>query len=77
MSAGPDGRTAQRTEQARLNAAIAEAARDAGGQVLVTGDFNVFPRPDDPFPAFKTDPTASRATSSRRCTSAGSTTCTT
>jgi hypothetical protein len=56
MSAGPDGRTAQRTEQARLNAAIAEAARDAGGQVLITGDFNVFPRPDDPFPAFKTDP---------------------
>jgi uncharacterized protein len=56
MSAVPDARTAQRTEQARLNAAIAEAARDAGGQVLVTGDFNVFPRPDDPFPAFKTDP---------------------
>jgi uncharacterized protein len=55
MSAGPDGRTVQRTEQARLNAAVAEAARDAGGQVLVTGDFNVFPRPDDPFPSFETD----------------------
>jgi uncharacterized protein len=56
MSAGPDGRTVQRTEQARLNAAVAEAARDAGGRVLVTGDFNVFPRPDDPFPSFDTDP---------------------
>ncbi len=56
MSAVPDARTAQRTEQARLNAAVAEAVRDAGGQVMVTGDFNVFPRPDDPFPAFKTDP---------------------
>ncbi|WP_166352288.1 lamin tail domain-containing protein [Phytoactinopolyspora limicola] len=56
MSAGPDGRVEQRTEQARLNAAVGEAARTDGGQVLVTGDFNVFPRPDDPFPAFKTDP---------------------
>jgi uncharacterized protein len=56
MSAVPDSRTAQRTEQARLNAAIADAVRDHGGQVLVTGDFNVFPRPDDPFPSFLTDP---------------------
>ncbi|AYY12102.1 hypothetical protein EF847_04655 [Actinobacteria bacterium YIM 96077] len=56
MSSGPDRRVEQRTEQARLNAAVGEAIRDAGGQVLVTGDFNVFPRPDDPFPAFQTDP---------------------
>jgi uncharacterized protein len=56
MSAVPDNRTAQRTEQARLNAAIADAIEAAGGQVLVTGDFNVFPRPDDPFPSFLTDP---------------------
>lgn len=56
MSAGPDARVEQRTEQARLNAAVADAVRDSGGQILVTGDFNVFPRPDDPFPAFKTDP---------------------
>jgi hypothetical protein len=56
MSAGPDSRIEQRTEQARLNAAVGEAVRDAGGQALVTGDFNVFPRPDDPYPAYKTDP---------------------
>ena len=56
MSAVPDARVEQRTEQARLNAAVAEAVRDTGGKVLVTGDFNVFPRPDDPFPAYKTDP---------------------
>jgi uncharacterized protein len=56
MSAGPDGRVEQRTEQARLNAAVNEAVVEAGGQVLSTGDFNVFPRPDDPFPAYKTDP---------------------
>ena len=56
MSAGPDRRVEQRTEQARLNAAVAEAVRDAGGQILVTGDFNVFARPDDPFPAYKTNP---------------------
>ena len=56
MSAVPNDRTVQRTEQARLNAAIADAVRDHGGQVLVTGDFNVFPRPDDPFPSFLTDP---------------------
>lgn len=56
MSAGPDGRTVQRTEQARLNAAIADVVQQADGQVLLTGDFNVFPRPDDPFPSFLTDP---------------------
>ncbi|MCC5947590.1 MAG: lamin tail domain-containing protein [Nitriliruptoraceae bacterium] len=56
MSAGPDGRVEQRTEQARLNAAVNQAVVDNGGRVMNTGDFNVFPRPDDPFPAFKTDP---------------------
>jgi len=56
MSAVPPNRTVQRTEQARLNAAVAEAIEQKGGQVLSTGDFNVFPRPDDPFPSFLTDP---------------------
>ncbi|NDL57540.1 lamin tail domain-containing protein [Phytoactinopolyspora mesophila] len=56
MSAVPDSRVEQRAEQARLNAAVGDAVVSAGGQVLVTGDFNVFPRPDDPYPAFKTDP---------------------
>jgi hypothetical protein len=56
MSAVPDSRTAQRREQARLNAAVNEAVVEAGGRVMNTGDFNVFPRPDDPFPRFETDP---------------------
>ncbi len=56
MSAVPDIRVEQRTEQARLNAAVNEAVTDANGRILSTGDFNVFPRPDDPFPTFKTDP---------------------
>jgi predicted extracellular nuclease len=51
QSAGPDGRILQRTEQATYNARIAEAllAADADARVLVGGDFNVFPRPDDPY----------------------------
>jgi uncharacterized protein len=56
FSAGPPDRVEQRTEQANLNAAIAAAIIDEGGQVLVTGDFNVYPRPDDPFPSPETDP---------------------
>jgi predicted extracellular nuclease len=51
QSSGPDTRVRQRTEQAAYNAAIAEAILtvDANARVLVGGDFNVFPRPDDPF----------------------------
>jgi predicted extracellular nuclease len=51
QSAGPDRRVLQRIEQATYNARIAEAVLsvDPDARVLVGGDFNVFPRPDDPF----------------------------
>jgi predicted extracellular nuclease len=61
FSSGPDGRVGQRTEQAAYNAAIAAAVEgaDPGARVLVGGDLNVFPRPDDPFapgdPLFPSD----------------------
>ena len=61
FSSGPDGRVGQRTEQAAYNAAIVEAlaSADDGSRVVVGGDFNVFPRPDDPFapghPLFPSD----------------------
>lgn len=51
FSSGPDGRVGQRTEQAAYNAAIIEAlaTADDGARIVIGGDFNVFPRPDDPF----------------------------
>ena len=51
FSSGPDGRVGQRTEQAAYAAAIVEAigAADPDARVVVGGDLNVFPRPDDPF----------------------------
>lgn len=51
FSSTPDARAGQRKEQAAYNAAIVAAIQGAGPQarVLVGGDFNVFPRPDDPF----------------------------
>jgi predicted extracellular nuclease len=51
FSSTPDARVGQRTEQARYNAAIAAAlqAADAEERIVVGGDLNVFPRPDDPF----------------------------
>jgi uncharacterized protein len=51
FSSTPDGRVAQRTEQSAYNGAIAEAilAADDEARVIIAGDFNVFPRPDDPF----------------------------
>jgi predicted extracellular nuclease len=51
FSSGPDGRVGQRTEQAAYNAAIIDALRttDDGSRIVTGGDFNVFPRPDDPF----------------------------
>jgi hypothetical protein len=52
QSSGPDNRVRQRTEQATYNARIAEAllATDPAARVLLGGDLNVFPRPDDPYP---------------------------
>lgn len=51
FSSGPDRRVGQRTEQASYNAAIVDALQeheDAEVRVVVGGDFNTFPRPDDP-----------------------------
>ncbi len=52
FSSGPDRRVGQRREQARYNAAIAAAiqASEPGARIDIAGDFNTFPRPDDPFP---------------------------
>ncbi|MEO8247184.1 MAG: endonuclease [Chloroflexota bacterium] len=51
FSSGPDGRVGQRIEQAAYNAAIFDAitAVDPDARFVSAGDFNVFPRPDDPF----------------------------
>jgi predicted extracellular nuclease len=51
FSSTPDARVGQRTEQAAYAAAIIDAveAGEPGARVVVGGDFNVFPRPDDPF----------------------------
>lgn len=51
FSSGPNTRVGQRTEQAAYNGAIVAALKAANLQVkvVVGGDFNVYPRPDDPF----------------------------
>ena len=51
FSSTPDARVFQRTEQAAYNAAIVAALEgaDPAARVITAGDFNVFPRPDDPF----------------------------
>ncbi len=46
FSSGPDARVGQRREQAAYDAAIAQAL--LGARVLIGGDLNVYPRPDDP-----------------------------
>ena len=51
FSSGPDSRVGQRREQAAYNAAIASALLTArpGTRLVIGGDLNVYPRPDDPF----------------------------
>jgi predicted extracellular nuclease len=51
FSSTPNARVGQRTEQAAYNAAIVAAleAADPNARILVGGDLNVYPRPDDPF----------------------------
>lgn len=51
FSSTPNARVGQRTEQALYNAAIVAAlqAADPDVPIAVGGDFNVYPRPDDPF----------------------------
>jgi len=53
FSSGPDSRVGQRREQAAYGAAIADAivATHPNARVVLGGDLNVFPRPDDPVPA--------------------------
>jgi hypothetical protein len=61
FSSTPNARVGQRREQAAYDAAIVEAiaSADPAARVVVGGDFNVFPRPDDPFspghPRFPSD----------------------
>jgi uncharacterized protein len=51
FSSGPDMRVGQRREQAVLAGALATAllTGQPGARVVIGGDLNVFPRPDDPF----------------------------
>jgi uncharacterized protein len=50
FSSTPDARVGQRTEQAAYNVAIVDALEEAGVERVISGgDFNVYPRPDDPF----------------------------
>jgi len=51
FSSGPDTRVGQRREQAAYNAAVVKAiqGQEPDAKVMVAGDLNVFPRPDDPF----------------------------
>ena len=51
FKSGPDSCVAHRTEQAKYNAAIVKAIETAkpDANVVVGGDLNVYPRPDDPF----------------------------
>jgi hypothetical protein len=49
FSSTPDARVGQRTEQALYNARIVDAVETVNQNVVVGGDLNVYPRPDDPF----------------------------
>jgi hypothetical protein len=51
FKSGPDSCVAHRTEQARYNAAIVSFLQEAkpNANIVVGGDLNVYPRPDDPF----------------------------
>ena len=51
FSSTPNARVGQRTEQAAYQVAIADAilGADPAARFISGGDFNVFPRPDDPF----------------------------
>jgi hypothetical protein len=52
FSSGPDGRVGQRTEQSAYLAAIVNAAPEE--RIDAGGDFNTFPRPDDPLQPSRT-----------------------
>jgi predicted extracellular nuclease len=50
FTSGPDTSVGQRTEQAGYNAAVVRAiqSEEPNAKVMVAGDLNVYPRPDDP-----------------------------
>ncbi len=50
FKSGPDSCVAHRTEQAKYNAAVVKflEANVPGARIVVGGDLNVYPRPDDP-----------------------------
>lgn len=52
FTSSPDQEVGQRREQAAYNAAIVKAIQgeEPDAKVMVAGDLNVYPRPDDPFP---------------------------
>jgi predicted extracellular nuclease len=51
FKSGPDSCVPHRTEQAKYNAALVDFIQTAkpGARVVIGGDLNVYPRPDDPF----------------------------
>jgi predicted extracellular nuclease len=51
FKSGPDSCVAHRTEQAKYNAALVTflQAANPNARIVVGGDLNVYPRPDDPF----------------------------
>ena len=51
FKSGPDSCVAHRTEQAKYNAALVAyiQADNPDARIVVGGDLNVYPRPDDPF----------------------------
>jgi hypothetical protein len=51
FKSGPDTCVGHRTEQARYNAAIVQflQAANPNARIVLGGDLNVYPRPDDPF----------------------------
>ena len=57
FSSTPNARVGQRTEQAAYGAAIIGAIKkgDANARIAYGGDFNVFPRPDDPIATTDSD----------------------
>jgi uncharacterized protein len=52
FTSGPDSSVGQRREQAAYNAAIVRAiqSQEPNAKIMVAGDLNEYPRPDDPFP---------------------------
>ena len=61
FSSRPDVSVERRRLQAKLNAEVAKALQrlDRNARIIIGGDLNVYPRPDDPLPEEKSDQLAS------------------